>query len=249
MTKELIGWPDPVEALRENGASDVVLLCEHASSHIPLEYEELGLSEHDLQRHIAWDPGAASVARQLSARLDATAFLGTYSRLLIDLNRPLDAPSSIVTLSEETQIPGNIDIPIEERQRRAGRIFLPFHRRVSQHLDERLRRGRATRLVTIHSFTPVFLGVVRPWHAGVLFDRAEDFGGRVIELLRVAGLIVEANVPYKTDRAEDYAIPIHGDDRGIPAVLVEIRNDLIGDDVGPAIWAKRLADVREVTAE
>jgi predicted N-formylglutamate amidohydrolase len=232
-------WPAPVEALNEGGTSDIVLLCEHASNHIPAAYGGLGLPPPDLLRHIAWDPGAAAVARALSARLDAAAFLGTYSRLLIDLNRPLAAPDSIVTRSEDTDVPGNAGLAPAERQRRADTIFTPYHARVAAHLGE--RGGRPTRLVTIHSFTPVFHGVARPWHAGVLFIAATGFGGEMVERLREPGLLVEANVPYKSDRAGDYAIPRHGDDRGIPAVLIELRNDLIVDPAGIAQWTARLA--------
>ena len=239
-------WPEPVTALNPEGACDIVLLCEHASNYIPAEYAGLGLTPDDLGRHIAWDIGAAAVTRRLSALLDAPAFLGTTSRLLIDLNRPLDAASSIVTRSENTDIPGNIDLDRLERDHRARRIFRPFHTWVSRHLDRRQHDGRAVRLVSIHSFTPVFLGVPRLWDGGVLFDRAEAFGQGVIGRLRQAGLNVEANVPYRTDRAEDFAVPIHGDDRNIPAILIEIRNDLIRDAAGVELWATRLNDALAV---
>ncbi len=235
-------WPAPVEALNGDGASDIVLLCEHASNFIPAEYAGLGLTPQDLSRHIAWDPGAAEVTRRLSALLDAPAFLGTTSRLLIDLNRPLDAASSIVTRSEATDIPGNADVDRLERDHRARRIFRPFHTAISRMLDHRQHDGRPVRLVSIHSFTPVFLDVPRPWHGGVLFDRAEAFGRSVVEHLQQAGLTVEANVPYTSSRTEDFAVPIHGDDRGIPAILIEIRNDLIGDAAGVEAWAWRLSE-------
>lgn len=235
-------WPAPVEALNEKGSSDIVLLCEHASNHVPAEYGGLGLEAHQLGRHIAWDIGAAGVTRALSARLDAPAFLSTYSRLLIDLNRPLDAPSSIPSRSEDTVIPGNEGLGPEERRRRADRMFRPYHDRVAAFLDERQRLRRSTRLVTIHSFTPVFLGVARPWHAGLLFDAAAGFAEEMIRnLSREDGLNVAPNEPYVISRDSDYAVPIHGDDRGIPAVLVEIRQDLISDAAGVAAWAERLA--------
>ncbi len=219
----------------------MLLLCEHASNHVPIEYLRLGLTPADLERHIAWDIGAAAVTRRLAGLLGAPALLGTYSRLLIDLNRPLDAASSIVTRSEATDIPGNLGLDAAEARRRAERIFLPFHRRVANELDRRSGEGRPTRLVTIHSFSPSFLGVARPWHAGILFDRAEDFGWRMITKLRRPELLVGANVPYRSNRTEDYAVPIHGDDRDIPAILVEIRNDLLRTEQGVLDWADRLA--------
>ena len=242
-TDAIDDWPAPVQALNPGGASDIVLLCEHASNHIPAEYSGLGLTPGELESHIAWDIGAAAVTRRLSGLLDAPAFLGTTSRLLIDLNRPLEAASSIVTRSETTDIPGNADLDRLERDHRARRIFRPFHTWVSHHLDRRQSAGGSVRLVSIHSFTPVFLGVQRPWDGGVLFDRAEVFGMSLVNSLRRAGLNVEGNVPYHTDRAEDFAVPVHGDDRGIPAILVEIRNDQIRDAAGVEAWATRLNDV------
>lgn len=235
-------WPEAVEALNEGGRSDVVLLCEHASNHIPEEYGQLGLDARHLQRHIAWDIGAAQVTRLLSARLDAPAFLGGYSRLLIDLNRPLGAKGSIPVLSEDTDIPGNVGIDAAERAHRAEIMFSPFHDRVAAHLDLRAAEGRPTRIITIHSFTPVFLGIARPWHAGVLHGAACDLADMLICGLRNdVALNVEANVPYVITRDGDYAVPVHGDDRGIPAVLVEIRQDLLTTRSGIEEWAYRLA--------
>ncbi|MER8612910.1 N-formylglutamate amidohydrolase [Mesorhizobium sp. M0435] len=235
------GWPPAVEAINETGRSDIVLICEHASNHIPAEYARLGLDSSHLQRHIAWDIGAAEVTRLLSKLLDAPAFLSSYSRLLIDLNRPLGSSGSIPVLSEDTGIPGNVGLDPEERSRRAQILFAPFHDRVAAHLDERAKQGRPTRIATIHSFTPVYLGIARPWHAGVLYDRAVDFGQAVLAGLRGSGLNVAANEPYVISRDGDYAIPVHGDDRGIPAILIEIRQDLLAGRSGIEEWAKRLA--------
>jgi predicted N-formylglutamate amidohydrolase len=235
-------WPAPVEILNEDGRSDLVLLCEHASNHIPAEYRRLGLAAGDLERHIAWDIGAAEVARRLSARLDAPAFLGAYSRLLIDLNRPLSSAGSIAVRSEETEIPGNAVVNETERARRTRTIFVPFHERVSLVLDRRMAQRRPTRIATIHSFTPVFLGVGRPWHAGILFGRARAFGEAILASLRRDGALkVDANVPYTITREDDYAVPVHGDDRAIPAVLIEMRQDLISGAAGIGEWAERLA--------
>ncbi|HEX3995815.1 MAG TPA: N-formylglutamate amidohydrolase [Acetobacteraceae bacterium] len=238
---EQADWPEPVEVLNEAGSSAIVLLCEHASNHIPPEYAGLGLPADELRRHIAWDIGAAAVTRRVSSLLDAAAFLGTYSRLLIDLNRPLDAPDSIPVRSEATDIPDNAQLTITEKSRRAELIFAPFHHRVARSLSDRQAARRPTSLVSIHSFTPTFFGVDRLWHAGVLFDRAAKFADAVLEQMRSPGLMIGINEPYKTDRLGDYAIPIHGDDRSIPAIMIEIRNDLIAEAVGVESWASRIA--------
>lgn len=233
-------WPRPFEIINHDGPSAIVLLCEHASNHMPAEYAGLGLPPDQLHRHIAWDLGAAAVTRRLSQLLGAPAFLGTYSRLLIDLNRPLAAVDSIPARSEDTDIPGNARLVPSEVRRRTEMIFAPFHRGVSAHLDERLAAQRPTHLVSIHSFTPTFFGIHRPWHAGVLFDQAADFGMRIVESLRAPELLIGINEPYKTDRKGDYAIPIHGDDRDIPAIMIELRNDLISDPSGIEQWVTRV---------
>jgi predicted N-formylglutamate amidohydrolase len=235
-------WPLPIVVVNGSGTSDIVLICEHASNHIPGEYEGLGLPASERVRHIAWDIGAEGVARSLAARLDAPCFLGTYSRLLIDLNRPVDSPTAIPRRSESTDIPGNLAMTAEERDRRIRRIFRPFHDHVASYLDSRDRQGRDTRIVAIHSFTPVFFGKTRPWHAGILFGRGRGFAETVIaRLSEDPAMMIGANVPYVIDRSEDYAVPVHGDDRGYPAILVEIRQDLIATDRGIEAWADRLA--------
>jgi len=234
-------WPEPVEVLNQAGHSDIVLICEHASNYIPASFDGLGLSDLDLKRHIAWDIGAEAVSRCLSALLDAPCFIGKYSRLLIDLNRPIESATSIPVRSEATDVPGNVQLSPDDRQLRIDRMFTPFQASVSAHLDRREKDRRPTKIVAIHSFTPVFLGEARPWDAGILFDKSAEFGADLIDRLkRVTGLNIGANVPYVIERTSDYAIPVHGEDRGLDAVLVEIRQDLIGHSEGQARWADYL---------
>ena len=101
--------PPAFEIVNPQGASGYVLTCEHASNFMPEEYQGLGLGPADLARHIAWDIGAADTARKLAIALDAPLVLSGYSRLLIDCNRPLGAPTSIPEVSELTAIPGNVE--------------------------------------------------------------------------------------------------------------------------------------------
>lgn len=238
----VMDWPEPIEVLNEDGASPIVLLCEHASHHVPAAYDRMGLSEAELLRHIGWDIGAADVTRRLAGLLDAPAFLGAYSRLLVDLNRPIGVPSSMPLRSERTDIPANAALTPAEIDRRLARIFTPFHARVAAHLDRRSGANRPTRLVTIHSFTPVFMDVSRPWHCGILFNRSEAYTATLIRRLQAdPSLIVAPNVPYQITQNEDYAIPVHGEARGLDAVLVEIRHDLIATRDDADAWADRLA--------
>jgi predicted N-formylglutamate amidohydrolase len=242
-------WPSPVEILNEHGRSKVVLICEHASNHIPTQYHGLGLSDEDLARHIAWDVGAGALTRQLSESLDAPAFIAGYSRLLIDLNRPRGAPDSIIICSEATDVPGNAAVPQAERDLRYERIFQPFHEAITCFLDERVSKAAPTCIISIHSFTPSFLGRSRPWHAGVLFGAAKGLADDVIGALRESGALhVGANVPYTTSPDDDYALFVHGDQRGLPALLLEIRSDGVADQQGVDRWAAILARVIGATA-
>ena len=223
------------------GASPYVLLCEHAANFIPVEYDRLGLDEAALRRHIAWDIGAAALARVLSRALDAPLFLSGYSRLLIDCNRPPGTPTSIPERSEDTVIPGNLALPASERARRAAAYFTPLQNMVAAELDRRTREGIPTIVLGVHSFTPVFRGMSRPWQAGVLYAGAAGFGGAFIaQLAADAALTVGDNQPYQIEREHDYTVPVHGDARSIPAALLEIRQDLLTNDTGIASWADRL---------
>jgi predicted N-formylglutamate amidohydrolase len=244
MTTQPDSQPRPaVEILNESGSSPVVILCEHASNFIPPEYEGLGLSPAELERHIAWDIGAAGVTRALSHLIDAPAFLGQYSRLLIDLNRPLNSPTSIVSRSESTDVPANASIGSAERARRAALYFEPFHRAVRRLLAERRRAGRPTLIVAIHSFTPAFHGDARPWHAGIIYEKGTAFAETTLDRLRLQdiALNVGANVPYSVTPDDYYGLLVYGDDVGNPAVLVEVRQDLLVQPAEQERWAQRLA--------
>ena len=238
------GDPDPVEVLRPAGGAVLFLTCEHAGRAIPRRLGTLGLDERHLERHIAWDIGAAGVARRLSAALDATLVLQRYSRLVVDCNRAPGAHDFVVTLSEDTGIPGNIDVPEGERLAREIEIFRPYHDTIRSLLDERSANGRPVVLVSVHSCTPVFLGVSRPWHIGVLYERDRRYAGIVLDLLaREPELVVGDNQPYFMTDEKDYAVPVHGERRGIPHVELEIRQDLVATEAGQAEWAERLARV------
>ena len=163
------GELEAVAVRNRRGRGGFVLVCEHASNHVPPAYRGLGLDGAGLARHIAWDIGAHALAERLATLLDAPLVHATHSRLLIDLNRDPAAPDSIVETSEDTPIPGNRDLPPGERLRRRQWLYEPFHAMLDSVLDERLAADRPTALVSIHSFTPTYLGRARPWHAGLGF--------------------------------------------------------------------------------
>jgi predicted N-formylglutamate amidohydrolase len=227
---------------REHGGSPFLLICDHASRRIPRALGDLGVPESELQRHVAWDIGAAVVARHLAAALDAFVILQNYSRLVIDCNRPLDSPGSIVARSEATDIPGNANLDAAAAAARAREIFAPYHSRIAAELDRRAAQQRPTILISVHSFTPVYHSVARPWHVGMLYGRDARVAHRLLEIIRTEGRWnVGDNEPYAVSATTDYALPVHCEKRGIAHVGLEIRQDLIEQPRGQDEWAARIA--------
>jgi predicted N-formylglutamate amidohydrolase len=236
--------PPPYTVHRAHGASPFVLIADHAGQKIPACLGGLGLPQAELDRHIGWDIGIAGVAVRLSGILDAFALLQTYSRLVIDCNRPLQAPGSIVATSDGTRVPGNEGLDDAARTARALEIFAPYHARLTRELDRRSGQAVAPVLVSLHSFTPAFAGFARPWHAGILYHRDTRLAHALLAALRAEpDLVVGDNEPYAVSDATDFAIPVHGEQRGLLHVELEIRQDLIADAPGQEEWARRLARI------
>lgn len=236
--------PDPVEVVNPEGISPFFLTCEHAGNLLPERLGTLGLDPLNLERHIAYDIGAAGVARELSRLLDAPLVLQRYSRLVVDCNRGPDAHDFVVKKSEDTEIPGNQDVSAAEVEARAREIFHPYHDTIRAMLDRRDEQGRLTVLLAVHSCTPVFHGVSRPWHVGVLYEHDPRLARVLLELLaEEAELEVGDNEPYFLTDKKDYAVPVHGHGRGILHTEIEIRQDLILTPKGQAAWAERMAGV------
>ena len=234
--------PSPVRVLRESGASAFLLTADHAGRMIPRCLGTLGLPEHELDRHIAWDIGIAGVTEHLSTTLDATAVLQTYSRLVIDCNRDPSVASSMPEVSETTPVPGNVGLSSADRAARVREIFAPYHSRIESLLNARAAAHRRTVLVAMHSFTPVFRGESRAVEVGVLFNRDARLASALLELLRAEGdIVVGENAPYAVSDISDYGVPVHGEKRGLPHVEIEIRQDLIANAAGQAAWAARFA--------
>jgi predicted N-formylglutamate amidohydrolase len=230
------------EIVRPGGASPYFLVCDHAGRRLLPSAGSLGLPASELERHIAWDIGIGGVSSKLAERIDAFLIRQSYSRLMIDCNRPTESPDSIATISETTRIPGNEGISRADAEARARMIFHPYHDRIRAELDARQASGRRTVLVAMHSFTPSFKGVSRPWHVGVLYNRDARLAGILLALLRQEpGLVVGDNEPYRVTDTSDYTVIVHGERRAIPCVEIEIRQDLITDDDGQAQWAERFA--------
>ena len=242
--------PPPFDISGRDAPSPFVIICDHASRRLPRALDSLGLSSDALATHIAWDIGALGVARALASALDAFVVWQRYSRLVIDCNRPLSSPDSIVTRSERTDVPGNANLTAADATARAAEIFRPYHAAIRDHLDTRRAAHRPAMLVSVHSFTPVFLDVARSWHCGVLFNRDARLAEPLLRLLRdEPGLVVGCNEPYAASDLTDFSLVHHGEARGIPCVEIEIRQDLIDDPAAQKAWAQRLARLLPAAAQ
>jgi predicted N-formylglutamate amidohydrolase len=236
--------PAPVTAYNAGGRSPFLLVADHAGNAMPRALGRLGVPEAECERHIAWDIGIAGLGRFLADALDAALIQQSYSRLVIDCNRPPGSAASIPEISELTPIPGNVALSEADKAARAREIFRPYHERIEAELERRRQAGRPAVLIALHSFTPVFKGVARPWHAALLYNRDPRFAHRLLALLNEEpGLIVGDNEPYSVSDATDYTIPVHGERRGLPHALIEIRQDLIAEENGQRAWALLLARV------
>jgi len=250
-TAPLLGNDEPpaVELVNANGRSSAVLVCDHASNRVPRQLGSLGLDAVQLADHIGWDPGAAGVARQLSTLLDAPLVLSGYSRLVIDCNRPLRSEGSIAEQSDGVAVPGNRGLSPLQRERRINVLFRTYHAAIDRLLDGRTLRPSL--LLSIHSFTPVLNSRPRPWHISVSHWRDRRLAALMLGALAHCGdFTVGDNEPYPIDEDVDYTIPVHGEGRGLPSVMIEIRQDGIRTAAGTAAWAARLAEAyRMIEAE
>lgn len=231
----------PVEVEGAERPGRWLVTCDHAANTVPpfVAGGDLGLPETDMARHIAYDIGAAGVARELGRLLDAPVVLSNFSRLVIDPNRGLDDPTLLMRLYDGTVIPGNRDADEAERQRRIEWIYAPYHAALSRQAA----RQADTIIVSVHSFTPQLRGrPPRPWEVGILHAPPEESLSRaLIARLQAEGdLTVGDNEPYSGHLPGD-AIDRHALAEGRLNTLIEVRNDLIATPIGQAHWAGRLA--------
>ncbi|MEQ1854431.1 MAG: N-formylglutamate amidohydrolase [Chthoniobacteraceae bacterium] len=233
--------PAPVILERAESPAPFVITCDHAGQLIPRRLGDLGVSAAERARHIGWDIGALGVARMLAVRLDAVLIAQRYSRLVIDCNRPPDNPDLCCERSEATDIPGNRGLDLHARAERLAAIHAPYHAAIAAVLEKRTAAGRASIYMAVHSFTPRHHRVDRPWHVGVVHGRDVRLATPLLERLRAEpGIVVGDNEPYCIDE-KDHGIPAHAEARGLPHVLLELRQDLIASVGGQQAWGERLA--------
>lgn len=245
--------PHPAyEILNENAKSPVLLICDHASNFIPQTVNDgtLGLSGHDMNRHIAFDVGAREVTAHLAELLDAHAVLSRFSRLVVDPNRGEDDPTILMKLCDGSIIPGNRYADTVEKERRLEAYYRPYHAALNAQIDHMIAKGRTPAIVSIHSFTKQMKKrPARPWHLGVLWDKDDRMIKPFIEYYRNdPDICVGENEPYSGELQGD-TLYFHATSRGLPHILLEVRNDLIDTPEGQKKWAERIAPALWVALE
>ncbi len=228
------GEPPPVFDIRGNGQRPVLLACEHAGNRVPEKLDGLGLSPADLERHIAFDPGAGSLTLRVAEELGADAVLARYSRLAVECNRAPDDPHLLREQSDGTVIPGNRDLALPARRQRERELFWPFHVTVARKLMELdARFGVPTLFVCLHSFSPRLEGgdTRRPWQMGVCWKNDEKNARKLIEFLqrKKPDWTIGDNAPYSLKEVQAFTLNLHAD-AGRPHLVVEIRNDMLADE-------------------
>jgi len=245
------GMSRAVEVVNANGAGELVLLCDHASNYFPPPYDHcLGVSEDDKSAHISWDPGALGVAKALSKLLDAPLIYTTVSRLVIDCNREEDREDLTPSLSELTEISGNRNLTEDERTFRLNLVHRPFHTAIEKVLNQRAERGQPSAVVSIHTYTPVYKGQQRPWEIGLISENDRSLADPVLADLNARGdLTVGDNEPYAPSDGVYYTIRRHGENRSLPCLMIEIRNDEVTTEAEEGRWADLLGPLLKSAAQ
>jgi predicted N-formylglutamate amidohydrolase len=231
-----------VDVINPSGKADFVLVCEHASNFIPAELDNLGLKGDSVRSHIAWDPGALGVAREMSSILGAPLVAQRVSRLVYDCNRPPEAQSAMPAESEIYRIPGNVGLSAAARRARIERYYAPFHDALAACLDRRTAAGREPVIVTVHSFTPVFKGARRDLDIGILHDADSRFADVLLKVMEAeTDLVIRRNAPYGPQDGVTHTLIVHALPRGLLNVMIEIRNDLIREPDQQSAMARLLS--------
>lgn len=232
----------PFVFLPGNQAGGLLIIADHASNRVPPPYGDLGLPPAEFERHIAYDIGTEWLVHRLAALTGAPALLTRFSRLLIDANRGEDDPTLVMRLSDGAVVPGNARVDAIERKRRIERFHRPYHRAIANQIDRMSATGLAPVILSIHSFTPAWKGVPRPWDMAILWDRDDRLVSPSLAAFRARGLVVGDNEPYDGALRND-TLYHHGTARGLAHLLIEVRQDHIADEAGASHWAQTIFDV------
>ena len=219
--------------------TDMLLIADHASNRLPSGLD-LGVPPALMDQHVAIDIGVAPLAQALSASIGCAGVLGGVSRLLIDLNREEDAAGLIPASSDGHLIPGNATLSDGEREARIAAFWRPYH----QHIADIVSAMVPKVLISLHSFTPSLATCdkPRPWQIGILYNRDDRAARLALPLLAQAGIVAGDNLPY-SGKVLNATMNRHGEGNHIPYLGIEVRQDLISDPDGVALWAARLGPI------
>jgi predicted N-formylglutamate amidohydrolase len=237
------GDPPPYISYNDHGKSPVLLVADHASPFFPAAMNQLGLADWVVERHVAWDIGSDKLARFLADELDAQAVLAGFSRLIVDPNRKLDDPSAFAEISVGIAIPGNMDLTEEKKDLRVQSFFKPYHDKITSRLNHFSDNGIVPAMIAVHTCSPVFDQVVRPWHIGIMWDMDPRIPKPLMQRLeQMDGICIGDNEPYSGRHPHDFTIDHHAEPAGLPHVGIEVRQDLVSTEDGARKWAGILAE-------
>ena len=231
-----------VEVIEGRHEAGVLFICDHASNALPEAYATLGLPQSELQRHIAYDIGAAHITRRLAEQFQAPAVLTRFSRLLIDANRGADDPTLVMRLSDGKIVPGNAKVDAAEIAHRTRLFWQPYRHAISGRIEAMMATGALPVVVSLHSFTESWRGHLRPWEIGILWDNDPRFATLLIAALAADGIRVGDNEPYDGALLGD-TLYDEVTRRGLAGLLIETRQDLIREPNEALAWADRLGKV------
>ncbi|MDA9904444.1 N-formylglutamate amidohydrolase [Hyphomicrobiales bacterium] len=232
-----------INTLNENNESNFILICDHASNHIPIEYNALGLSKEILNTHIAYDIGVKEVALNISKFLNCPLVMTNFSRLLIDANRGVDDPTLIMKISDGSVIEGNKNISFQnksdERKKRIKNFYKIYHKKISDIINTSINKKIFPAIVSIHSFTPLWKGKKRSIDLGILWDSDDRLPNIFFNYLNknYKNMDIGNNIPY-SGRMKNDTLYTHGTSQGLANILIEIRQDLILDSKGQLNFSK-----------
>ncbi|MBM84892.1 MAG: hypothetical protein CMM47_02575 [Rhodospirillaceae bacterium] len=240
--------PPPFFELNTDGVSDILFTSDHNGARVPAALDGLGVAQHEMRRHVAYDIGIDAVARDLSERFEAPLIASNYSRLVIDCNRHPDTAGSIPVVSDYTVVPANCDLMASQRAEREREIFAPYHKAIGARINAIRGRGSdyAPIVIALHSFTPVIEGTFRPWDIGILWKDDQRLAAPMIEVLaRDTTINVGDNKPYSGSNPAGFTVDHHVEPLDLLAIGVEFRQDRIEFQSGAERWAKCFGDALE----
>ena len=240
------GDPPPFMTYNDAGKAPALLVADHASPFFPASQHQLDLADWVLEQHVAWDIGSDMLTRFLADKLDAQTVLAGFSRLIVDPNRKLEDASAFIEVSDGIAIPGNIGLDEMHKALRVQSFFKPYHQAISDKLNAFEKRGIVPAMISVHTCTPVFDRIVRPWHIGILWDKDQRISQPLMDHFnQMDEICIGDNEPYSGRHPNDFTIDHHAEAAGLPHVGIEVRQDLVSDADGARMWAGILANALE----